>query len=91
MQALPDVDAAMLKRYEEAIEAIQKMQNPTEGRRILAASYGQLGRLDEAREQAALVREAHPNFSVERWAAVQPDKFEDDVKHFLEGMKRAGL
>jgi len=80
-----------LKRYEEAIEAIQKMQNPTEGRRILAASYGQLGRLDEAREQAALVREAHPNFSVERWAAVQPDKFEDDVKHFLEGMKRAGL
>ena len=80
-----------LKRYEEAIEAIQKMQNPTEGRRILAASYGHLGRLDEARAQADLVREAHPNFSVERWAAVQPDKFEDDVQHFLEGMKRAGL
>ncbi|WP_300031884.1 tetratricopeptide repeat protein [uncultured Roseobacter sp.] len=80
-----------LKRYEEAIEAIQKMQNPTEGRRILAASYGHLGRLDEARAQARLVREAHPNFSVDRWAAVQPDKFEDDVQHFLDGMKRAGL
>ncbi|WP_299777460.1 adenylate/guanylate cyclase domain-containing protein [uncultured Roseobacter sp.] len=80
-----------LQRYEDAINTIQKMQNPTEGRRILAASYAHLGRTKEARAQADLVREAHPNFSVERWAAVQPDKFEEDVQHFLDGMKRAGL
>lgn len=80
-----------LKRYEEAIETILKMQNPTEGRRILAASYGHLGRDAEAREQARLVREAHPNFSIERWASVQPDKYEKDVEHFVDGMKRAGL
>lgn len=80
-----------LKRYEDAINAIQKMQNPTEGRRILAASFAHLGRLDEAKAQADLVRKAHPNFSVDRWAAVQPDLFEDDVQHFLDGMKSAGL
>ncbi|WP_308342249.1 adenylate/guanylate cyclase domain-containing protein [Roseobacter insulae] len=80
-----------LKRYEEAINTIQKMQNPTEGRRILAASYGHLGKLKEARAQAELVRQAHPNFSVDRWASVQPDKFEEDVQHFLDGLKRAGL
>lgn len=80
-----------LKRYEDAINTIQKMQNPTEGRRLLAASYGHLGRIKEARAQADLVREAHPNFSVERWASVQPDKFEEDVQHFFDGMKRAGL
>ncbi|MFK7869471.1 MAG: tetratricopeptide repeat protein [Roseobacter sp.] len=80
-----------LKRYEEAIDTILKMQNPTEGRRILAASYGHLGRDVEAKAQARLVREAHPNFSIERWASVQPDKYEKDVEHFVDGMKRAGL
>ncbi|WP_262386409.1 hypothetical protein ROLI_036410 [Roseobacter fucihabitans] len=80
-----------LKRYEDAISAIQKMQNPTEGRRILAASYAHLGKLEEARVQADLVRKAHPNFSVDRWGSVQPDLYEDDVQHFVDGMKRAGL
>lgn len=80
-----------LKQYDQAINTIQKMQNPTEGRRILAASYAYLDRLSEARAQADLVREAHPNFSVDRWASVQPDKFEHDVQHFFEGLKRAGL
>jgi len=80
-----------LKRYEEAIQTIQKMQNPTEGRRLLAASYGHLGRTAEAKSEAAHVLKAHPNFSVDHWAAVQPDKYEEDVEHFLDGLKRAGL
>ena len=80
-----------LKRYEEAIQTIQKMQNPTEGRRLLAASYGHLGRAAEAKSEAAHVLKAHPHFSVDRWAAVQPDKYEEDVEHFLDGLKRAGL
>lgn len=80
-----------LQRYQEAIDSVLKMQNPTEGRRILAASYGHLGQIDRANEQARLVREAHPNFSAERWASVQPDKYDEDVLHFLDGMKRAGL
>ena len=80
-----------LERYEEAIKTIQTMQNPTEGRRLLAASYGNLGRLEEARAEARKVLEAHPNFDVENWAAVQPDKYEEDVARFVEGLKRAGL
>jgi adenylate cyclase len=80
-----------LKRYDEAIQTIQKMQNPTEGRRLLAASFGQLGRLSEAKEQAAKVLEAHPNFSVDNWATVQPDKYPEDSAHFIEGLRKAGL
>ena len=80
-----------LKCYEDAIRTIKTMQNPTEGRRLLAASYGHLGREAEARTEAELVLKAHPRFSVERWAAVQPDKFQEDVQHFVEGLKRAGL
>ncbi|MEM1300125.1 MAG: adenylyl cyclase, partial [Pseudomonadota bacterium] len=80
-----------LKRYEDAINTIKTMQNPTEGRRLLAASYGLLGKEAEARAEADRVLEAHPNFSVDRWAEVQPDKFEEDVQHFVEGLRRAGL
>ncbi len=67
------------------------MHNPTEGRRLLAASYAQLERMREAQEQAAKVFEAHPNFSLKRWASVQPDKYSEDLEHFVEGLKKAGL
>jgi adenylate cyclase len=80
-----------LKRYDEAIQTIHGMQNPTEGRRLLAASYGQLGRIEEARAEAAKVLQAHPDFSLDRWAAVQPDKDSADVAHFVEGLRKAGL
>jgi tetratricopeptide (TPR) repeat protein len=34
-----------IKDYEKAIETALKMNNPTEGQRVLAASYAQLGRM----------------------------------------------
>jgi TolB-like protein/Flp pilus assembly protein TadD len=80
-----------LHRYEEAIHSVQMMQNPTEGRRVLAASLAQLGRLDQARHEAEKVMRAHPNFTVERWASVVPDRLETDVAHFVEGLRKAGL
>jgi adenylate cyclase len=80
-----------IKQYDKAIDTIQKMQNPSEGRRLLAASFGHLGRITEAREQAAKVLEAHPRFNVEQWAAVVPDKYEETTAHFIEGLRKAGL
>ena len=80
-----------LYRYEDAVRAIQSMQNPTEGRRVLAACYAQLGRLTEARHEAEKVLKAHPDFRVERWANILPDRLQSDVTHFVEGLKKAGL
>ena len=80
-----------LKQYEKAISTIRTMQNPTEGRRLLAASYGLLDMKQEAEQEAAMVLKAHPNFNLDHWASVQPDKYPDDVSHFVEGLKRAGL
>ena len=80
-----------LGQYEEAIRTLQRMQNPAEGRRLLAASYAHLGRLNEAKAEATKVLEAHPDFSVEQWAAVQPDKYAEDAAHFAEGLRKAGL
>jgi TolB-like protein/class 3 adenylate cyclase/tetratricopeptide (TPR) repeat protein len=80
-----------LHRYKDAVHAIQSMQNPTEGRRVLAACYAQLGRLDEARQEAEKVLGAHPNFRVEHWANILPDRLQSDVAHFVEGLQKAGL
>lgn len=80
-----------LKQYEKAISTIRTMQNPSEGRRILAASYGHLGLRQEAEREAAEVLKAHPNFNLDHWVSVQPDKYPEDVDHFMEGLRRAGL
>ncbi len=80
-----------LKRYEEAIFTVQKMHNPAEGRRLLAASCAQLGRLDEAKAHAAKVLEAHPEFLLNAWAVAQPDKFQEETDHFIEGLRKTGL
>jgi tetratricopeptide (TPR) repeat protein len=80
-----------LKRYKEVISSVMRMNNPAEGRRLTAAAYGQLGMETEARQHAAKVLEAHPNFSVANWAQVQPDRYTEDTEHFVEGLKKAGL
>jgi TolB-like protein/Flp pilus assembly protein TadD len=80
-----------LRQYREAIDTLESMHNPAEGRRLLAASYAHLDRLDEAKFQAVKVLEAHPEFSLKHWEMIQPDKNPDDTAHFVEGLKKAGL
>jgi adenylate cyclase len=80
-----------LKQYENAIDAVNQMNNPTEGSRILAASYAQLGELDIAREHAGKTLQAHPDFSLEKWQAMMPDKYPEDSMAFADGLRKAGL
>ena len=60
-------------------------------KRILAASLAQLGRLDEAREEARRFREINPGFQVCNWAATQPFERHEDREHFADGYIKAGL
>ncbi len=80
-----------LREYDQVIRSVNKMNNPTEGQRMLAASYAQLGEMSIARDIAAKHREAHPNFSLERWEKVQPDRLASDTQHFVDGMRKAGF
>lgn len=41
-----------LKQYQKAIDAVKKMNNPTEGCRVLAASYAQLGQNNLSKQYA---------------------------------------
>ena len=80
-----------LKRYEDVIATVNRMHSPTEGRRLLAASYAYLGDMEKAKLQAEKVLEAYPNFSLDHWFKVVPDKFPEETEHFVEGLRKAGL
>ncbi|MCH8144456.1 MAG: winged helix-turn-helix domain-containing protein [Gemmatimonadetes bacterium] len=80
------------QRYEEAIPALQKVQNHTaDTRAYLAASYAQAGRAEEARAEVAEVLELDPEFSSAHWAEKQPYKNQADRDHYLDGLRKAGL
>jgi TolB-like protein/class 3 adenylate cyclase/Flp pilus assembly protein TadD len=80
-----------LKRYEEAVRTLKRMNSPTEGRRLLAACYAYMGNKAEAKFQASKVLEAYPNFTLAHWENVQPDVNPEDTEHFVHGLRLAGL
>jgi tetratricopeptide (TPR) repeat protein len=80
-----------LRRHEDVIATLHKMRNPAEGRRMLAASYAHLGRLDEAGAQAQEILRLHPGFTISAWAKRPPYKNRDALSHFVDGLRRAGL
>jgi len=80
-----------LKQYQDAIDVVEQMNNPTEGSRILAASYAQLGQLNLARGYARKTLSAHPDFTLAQWSKMLPDKYPEETLHFIEGLRKAGL
>ncbi|MBX6322765.1 MAG: tetratricopeptide repeat protein, partial [Rhodospirillaceae bacterium] len=59
-------------RHADVIAAVHRMQNPDEGRRMLAASYAYLGMMEEARAQAREVLRLHPGFTISQWRLRPP-------------------
>jgi TolB-like protein/class 3 adenylate cyclase/Flp pilus assembly protein TadD len=79
-------------RYEDAVEPLRHEATRRSGsQRILAASLAQLGRLEEAKLEAAQFLAAHPHFSTKHWADRQPFQREADRQRFIDGYLKAGL
>jgi tetratricopeptide (TPR) repeat protein len=81
-------------RYDTAVETLRNEATHRLGsQRILAASLAQLGRLDEAKAEAAQFLAAHPHFSIQHWASAHAQPFRHDVdrQHFIDGYLKAGL
>ena len=57
---------------------------------LLAATYGQMGRLDEAREQWREVIRVNPAYSLEHGRKVLPYKNPADFETVVDGLKKAG-
>jgi adenylate cyclase len=84
-----------LERYEEAVDLLlQRLtRNPVTdvSRALLAASYGHLGRLDEARAAWQEVLRVNPDFSLDYRRKVLPYKNPEDFELMVGGLRKAGL
>ncbi len=77
--------------YDETIRTLNRMQDKSEAHRLLAASYALTGEQTAAAHHATELMKVHPEFSLEYWQNVPPDKNVDAVNRFIEGLRRAGL
>ena len=82
-------------RYEEACEWGRKVvrENPQfpGGHRLLAASYGQLGRIDEAAMELKELLRLMPGMISEDLRKQVPFKKASDMERYIEGLLKAGL
>ncbi len=80
------------RQYGDAIEAYKQISSPQYGHLAeWAASYAQMGRDVEAREQATAVRRINPDFSIESYLQKLSYKEPTDRNHLKEGLVKAGL
>ena len=86
----------MLKQYEPAVRAVQQAASRGPDHisvhRVLAMTYAQLGRMEDAQKHAHEVLSIDPTFSLLTWAKRQiPFKNKDDLDHYFDGLRKAGF
>ncbi len=85
----------MLKRYAEALrhfqECVSRAPNMRACRVGLAATYAQLGQLDNAKAQAAEVLRIEPFYTISRSPPISVLKRPEDIEHMADGLRKAGL
>jgi len=81
-----------LRRYQEAIEVFGLIPEPQLWERAyVIAAFALSERLEEARQQFAQLRELHPNISISRILKIEIYQDEAARKHFVDGLRKAGL
>ena len=84
-----------LGRYDEAVDLLlQRLARNAAtdvSRALLAASYGHLGRLEEARAAWQEVLRVNPDFSLEYRRKVLPYKNPADFELMVDGLRKAGV
>jgi adenylate cyclase len=84
-----------LKHYEEAVrwlrECALRLPNLEVSHVWLASAYAQLGKLEEAKKEAAEVLRINPGFTIESWKRLAVNKDPKDAEHRLDGARKAGL
>jgi adenylate cyclase len=85
----------LLKQYSRALapsrECAARAPNIRLGHLGLAAAYAQLGKLEEARAEAAELLRIDPKWTISKGARLLPFKRPADTEHFFGGLRNAGL
>jgi adenylate cyclase len=58
--------------------------------RLLAATYGKLGRLEDAHRAASELLKIYPEFSIERYSSRAPYRDKALLAKYVEGLRLAG-
>jgi predicted Zn-dependent protease len=80
-----------LGRYSDVVATVKRMQDPSEGQRLLAIGYAHLGMMDEAHAAAAEVLRLHPGFTISEWRHRPPFREGPEFERYLDGLRKAGL
>jgi adenylate cyclase len=80
-----------LGRCSDVVATVKRMQDPSEGQRLLAISYAHLGMMDEAHAAAAKVLRLHPGFTIREWRHRPPFREGEAFERYLDGLRKAGL
>ncbi|PST24707.1 hypothetical protein C7U60_08785 [Mesorhizobium plurifarium] len=80
-----------LRRFDVALDYIAMMDDSSLADRLSAASWAMLGDRQKARVFVHRVREANPDFDVDRWLALIPSKEQWHKDLYREGLKKAGF
>jgi TolB-like protein/DNA-binding SARP family transcriptional activator/Flp pilus assembly protein TadD len=79
-------------RYEDAVRALEVAVDPRFFDHVwLAASYAHLGDVAQAREHGRRVIELAPDFTVDRFAKMEPIRDPADLEHWLTALRLAGI
>lgn len=85
----------VLKQYHDAQrwlrEATGRAPNHQYGHAFLAATYAQMGQLEDAHAQAAEVLRLNPKYTISAQKQVSIFKRAEDVEHLVDGLRKAGL
>src|SRR5262245_59058274 len=85
----------MLEEHSQALSPLRDfvVQAPKwwAGRCLLAATYAQMGQLDEARAECVEALRIAPNFSISGFRPLFGLKYPRDENHLLDGLRKAGL
>jgi TolB-like protein/class 3 adenylate cyclase len=75
----------------DVIATVQRMHDPSEGQRMLAANYAHLGMMREAEAAAHEVLRLHPGFKISVWRERPPYRDIAILERYIDGLRRAGL
>jgi TolB-like protein len=82
-------------RYADAVAALKRriIRKPDTdiSRALLAASYGHLERVEEAKAEWRELMRVNPDYSLEHRRKVQPYKDPADFERIVDGLRKAGL
>src|SRR5262249_39646043 len=95
MQQVTGLAYFIAGRYDEALswaqKAVQELPNRVATLRLIAASSAFTGRLEQAQEAVARLRQLDPAQRVSNLKNVYPLRRPEDLARFEEGLRKAGL